>query len=233
MSAISDYIKFLNNRLMKVDITKLYQDDTGIEGMIMISRKYPGQKIPCLRYYVQDIEISVSIEDIPKVFIPKSLYGRVPTEYHGIVCWILLNRPVLLDYWHNPEYPTNRLLNSLKKLNELNEDEIEELRPFDSTSYAMRRIGLPYVMWVYTYKTESSPIVKITKPSSKSHIIVSLQGDPEIIEGKGLESFDDDIDNIENWIRQNRDNLLAYWTHEIDSYELSEILSNAERIQNY
>ena len=42
---------------MKVDITNLYQDDTGIEGMIMISRKYPGQKIPCLRYYVQDIEI--------------------------------------------------------------------------------------------------------------------------------------------------------------------------------
>ena len=49
MSAISDYIKFLNNKLMKVDITKLYQDDTGIEGMIVISRKYPGQKIPCLR----------------------------------------------------------------------------------------------------------------------------------------------------------------------------------------
>lgn len=113
MSAISDYIKFLNNRLMKVDIINLCQDDTGIEGMIMISRKYPGKKIPCLRYYVQDIAMSVSIEDIPKVFIPKSLYGRVPTEYHGIVCWILLNRPVLLDYWHNPEYPTNRLLNSL------------------------------------------------------------------------------------------------------------------------
>ena len=90
----------------------------------------------------------------------------------------------------------------------------------------MRRIGLPYVVWVYTYKTELIPIVKITEPSSKSHIIVSLQGDPEIIEGKGLEfeSFDDDIDNIENWIRQNRDNLLAYWTHEIDSDELSERL---------
>jgi hypothetical protein len=80
-------------------------------------------------------------------------------------------------------------------------------------------------------KTESSPIVKITKPSSKSHIIVSLQGDPEIIEGKGLESFDDDIDNIENWIRQNRDNLLAYWTHEIDSDELSERWVYAGRIQ--
>ena len=218
---------------MKEDITNLYEDVTGIEGRVVISSKSHGQKTPCLRYYVQDIEISVSIEDIPKVFIPKSLYGRVPTEYHGIVCWILLNRPVLLDYWHNAEYPTNCLLNSLKKLNELNEDEIEELRPFDSTSFAMRRIGLPYVMWVYTYKTESSPIVKITKPSTNSHIIVSLQGDPEIIEGKGLESFDDDIDNIENWIRQNRDNLLAYWTHEIDSVELSEILSNAERIQNY
>ena len=116
------------------------------------------------------------------------------------------------------------MLSSLRKLNELTTDEIDELKPYDSTSYSMRRIGLPYVVWVYTYKTESSPIVKITKPSSKSHIIVLLQGDPEIIEGKGLESFDDDIDNIENWIRQNRDDLLSYWTHEIDSVELSEKL---------
>ena len=128
---------------------------------------------------------------------------------------------------------TKNLQNPLRKPSKLTADEIEVLKSYDATSYSMRRIGLPYVVWVYTYKTESSPIVKITKPSSKSHIIVSLQGDPEIIEGKGLESFDDDIDNIENWIRQNRDNLLAYWTHEIDSYELSEILSNAERIQNY
>ena len=128
---------------------------------------------------------------------------------------------------------TKNLQNPLRKPSKLTADEIEELKSYDATSYSMRRIGLPYVVWVYTYKTESSPIVKITKPSSKSHIIVSLQGDPEIIEGKGLESFDDDIDNIENWIRQNRDNLLAYWTHEIDSFELSEILSNAGRIQNY
>lgn len=127
---------------------------------------------------------------------------------------------------------TKNLQEPLGKPSELTADEIEELKSYDSTSYSMRRIGLPYVVWVYTYKTESSPIVKITIPSTNSHIIVSLEGDPEIIEGKGLESFDDDIDNIENWIRQNRDNLLAYWTHEIDSYELSEILSNAERIQN-
>ena len=128
---------------------------------------------------------------------------------------------------------TKNLQNPSEKPCELTADEIEELKSYDATSYSMRRIGLPYVVWVYTYKTESSPIVKITKPSTNSHIIVSLEGDPEIIEGKGMESFDDDIDNIENWIRQNRDNLLAYWTHEIDSYELSEILSNAERIQNY
>ena len=55
----------------------------------------------------------------------------------------------------------------------------------------------------------------------------------EAAKAAGFELSKDDIDNIENWIRQNRDNLLAYWTHEIDSYELSEILSNAERIQNY
>ena len=59
------------------------------------------------------------------------------------------------------------MLSSLRKLNELTTDEIDELKPYDSTSYSMRRIGLPYVVWVYTYKTESSPIVKITKPSSK------------------------------------------------------------------
>ena len=128
---------------------------------------------------------------------------------------------------------TKNKQDSLGKPCELTADEIEELKSYDATSYSMRRIGLPYVVWVYTYKTESSPIVKITKPSSKSHIIVSLQGDPEIIEGKGLESFDDDIDNIENWIRQNRDNLLAYWTHEIDSDELSERLLYAGHIQNY
>lgn len=224
--------KFLRDQLMKIDITNLYQDDTGIEGMIVISSKYHGQKIPCLRYYVQDIAISVSIEDNPKAILPKSLDGKLPMEYKRIASWIILNRGVLLDYWGNPEYSTKKLLSSLRKLNELTTDEIEEFKPFDSTSFLMRRIGLPsYVVWVYTYKTESSPIVKITKPSTNSHIIVSLEGDPEIIEGKGLESFDDDIDNIENWIRQNRDNLLAYWTHEIDSVELSERLVYAGHIQ--
>jgi hypothetical protein len=128
---------------------------------------------------------------------------------------------------------TKNLQNPLRKPSELTADEIEELKLYDATSYSMRRIGLPYVVWVYTYKTESSPIVKITEPSTNSHIIVSLEGDPEIIEGKGLESFDDDIDNIVNWIRQNQLDMMAYWSQEIDSVELSEILSNAGRIQNY
>ena len=186
-----------------------------------------------MRYYVQDIEISVSIEDIPKVFIPKSLYGRVPTEYHGIVCWILLNRPVLLDYWHNPEYPTNRLLNSLKKLNELNEDEIEELRPFDSTSFAMRRIGLPYVMWVYTYKTELIPIVKITEPKTGSFIIASIKGVTLITELEGIEFFKENIPKIESWLYKNRDILLSYWANRIDSVELCDrLMLYAEHIQN-
>ena len=218
---------------MKEDITNLYEDVTGIEGRVVISSKSHGQKTPCLRYYVQDIEISVSIEDIPKVFIPKSLYGRVPTEYHGIVCWILLNRPVLLDYWHNPEYPTNRLLNSLKKLNELNEDEIEELRPFDSTSYAMRRIGLPYVMWVYTYKTELIPIVKITEPKTGSFIIASIKGVTLITELEGIEFFKENIPKIESWLYKNRDILLSYWANRIDSVELCDrLMLYAEHIQN-
>ena len=217
---------------MKVDISNLYIEDTGIPGRVIISRKLIGQNMTQLKYCVYDTEFSISIDNMPQVLIPKSLDGKVPAEYIGIVSWIILNRPILLEYLNNAEYPTNCLLNSLKKLNELSGDEIEEFKPFDSTSFLMRRIGLPsYVVWVYTYKTESSPIVKITKPSSKSHIIVSLQGDPEIIEGKGLESFDDDIDNIENWIRQNRDNLLAYWTHEIDSDELMERLLYAGLIQ--
>ena len=209
---------------MKVDITNLYEDVTGIEGKVVINRKSHGQKTPCLRYYVQDIAISVSIEDIPKVFIPKSLYGRVPTEYHGIVCWILLNRPVLLDYWHNPEYPTNRLLNSLKKLNELNEDEIEEFKPFDSTSFAMRRIGLPYVVWVYTYKTELVPIVKITEPKTGSFIIASILEVPIITEQEGIELLKEDIPKIENWLCRNRDILLSYWAQRIDSVELCDRL---------
>ena len=210
---------------MKVDQTNLCQDDTGIERRIVISNKYPGQETPCLRYYVQDIEMLISIEDIPHALTPESLYGRVPTKYQDIVCWILLNRPVLWGYWQNPEYTTNKLLSSLKKLNELNKAEIEEFKPFDSTSFLMRRIGLPsYVVWVYTYKTESSPIVKITEPSTESFIIVSLEEEPVITEGKGLESFNDEIDFIVNWIRQNQLDLMAYWSQEIDSVELSERL---------
>ena len=84
---------------------------------------------------------------------------------------------------------------------ELTADEIEELKPYDATSYSMRRIGLPYVVWVFTYKTESFPIVKITKPYTDCFIIVSLEEEPVITEGKGLESFNDEIDFIVNWIR--------------------------------
>ena len=88
----------------------------------------------------------------------------------------------------------------------------------------MRRIGLPYVVWVYTYKTESSPIVKITEPSTECFIIVSLEEEPVITEYKGIVSFNHDINKIENWIRQNRVDLIAYWSQEIDSVELSERL---------
>ena len=127
---------------------------------------------------------------------------------------------------------TKNLQEPLGKPSELTADEIEELKLYDSTSYSMRRIGLPYVVWVYTYKTESSPIVKITEPSTECFIIVSLEEEPVITEGKGLESFNDDINKIDNWIRQNRIDLMAYWSQEIDSVELSERLLNAGRIQN-
>ena len=119
---------------------------------------------------------------------------------------------------------TKNLQNPLRKPSELTADEIQELKSYDATSYSMRRIGLPYVVWVYTYKTESSPIVKITEPSTECFIIVSLEEEPVITEGKGLESFNHDINKIENWIRQNRVDLIAYWSQEIDSVELSERL---------
>ena len=119
---------------------------------------------------------------------------------------------------------TMNIQDPLGKPCELTADEIEELKPYDATSYSMRRIGLPYVVWVYTYKTESSPIVKITKPYTDCFIIVSLEEEPVITEGKGLESFNDDINKIDNWIRQNRIDLMAYWSQEIDSVELSERL---------
>ena len=98
---------------------------------------------------------------------------------------------------------TKNLQNPLRKPSKLTADEIEELKSYDATSYSMRRIGLPYVVWVYTYETESSPIVKITKPYTDCFIIVSLEEEPVITEGKGLESFNDEIDNIVNWIKQN------------------------------
>lgn len=47
---------------------------------------------------------------------------------------------------------TKNLQNPLRKPSKLTADEIEELKPYDATSYSMRRIGLPYVVWVYTYK---------------------------------------------------------------------------------
>ena len=209
---------------MKVDMANLYQDDTGIDGRIVISSKYPEQETPCLRYYVQDIEMLISIEDIPHALTPESLYGRVPTKYQDIVCWILLNRPVLWGYWHNPEYTTNKLLSSLKKLNELNEADIEEFKPFDSTSFAMRRIGLPYIAWVYTYKTELVPIVKITEPKTGSFIIASILEVPIITEQEGIELLKEDIPKIENWLCRNRDILLSYWAQRIDSVELCDRL---------
>lgn len=119
---------------------------------------------------------------------------------------------------------TKNLQNPLRKPSELTTDEIEELKSYDATSYSMRRIGLPYVVWVYTYKTESSPIVKITEPSTESFIIVSLEEEPVITECKGIVSFNHDINKIENWIRLNWDDLLGYWAQEIDSVELSERL---------
>ena len=119
---------------------------------------------------------------------------------------------------------TKNLQNPLRKPCELTADEIEELKSYDATSYSMRRIGLPYVVWVYTYKTESSPIVKITEPSTECFIIVSLEEEPVITECKGIVSFNHDINKIENWIRLNWDDLLGYWAQEIDSVELSERL---------
>lgn len=119
---------------------------------------------------------------------------------------------------------TKNLQNPLRKPSELTADEIEELKSYDATSYSMRRIGLPYVVWVYTYKTESFPIVKITKPYTDCFIIVSLEEEPVITEYKGIVSFNHDINKIENWIRQNRVDLIAYWSQEIDSVELSERL---------
>lgn len=119
---------------------------------------------------------------------------------------------------------TKNLQNPLRKPSELTADEIEELKSYDATSYSMRRIGLPYVVWVYTYKTESSPIVKITEPSTGCFIIVSLEEEPVITECKGIVSFNHDINKIENWIRLNWDDLLGYWAQEIDSVELSERL---------
>lgn len=119
---------------------------------------------------------------------------------------------------------TKNLQNPLRKPSELTADKIEELKSYDVTSYSMRRIGLPYVVWVYTYKTESSPIVKITEPSTECFIIVSLEEEPVITECKGIVSFNHDINKIENWIRLNWDDLLGYWVQEIDSVELSERL---------
>ena len=71
---------------MKVDITNLYEDVTGIKGRIVISSKSHGQKTPCLRYYVQDIAMSVSIEDNPKAMLPKSLDDQPHIQIWLYIC---------------------------------------------------------------------------------------------------------------------------------------------------
>ena len=128
---------------------------------------------------------------------------------------------------------TKNLQNPLRKPSKLTADEIEELKSYDATSYSMRRIGLRYVVWVYTYKTELIPIVKITEPKTGSFIIASIKGVPLITELEGIEFFKENIPKIESWLYKNRDTLLSYWANRIDSVELCDrLMLYAEHIQN-
>lgn len=96
-----------------VDKANCYKNVTGIPGRVLISSAYPNQS-PRLKYKIDNTEITVSIEDIPKTLAPKSLKGAIPSKFKGITEWISLNKDILLEYWHDSTMPYSKLERSLK-----------------------------------------------------------------------------------------------------------------------
>lgn len=53
-----------------IDTANLYQKYTGIPGRVCISSAVP-RHVPMLKYTIDDEELSISIDETPKVLAPK------------------------------------------------------------------------------------------------------------------------------------------------------------------
>lgn len=96
------------------DMANLYEEDTGVDARIWVSTKYAGHK-PRLKVKKDDNEVSLSIEDEPKVLAPKK--PKLDTSIiNAAKQWIVLNKDILLEYWNDSEFHTKRLYTETKKV---------------------------------------------------------------------------------------------------------------------
>lgn len=94
----------------------LYENDTGIPGRVVVTSAY-GTLKPRLRYIVDGAEMFVSIEDNPKLLVPKTMIVTIPTHFKGIADWIKINKANLLEFWLDPEMSTCRFIENLVTVN--------------------------------------------------------------------------------------------------------------------
>ena len=97
------------------DMANLREKTTGISTIIFVSSKVPRHK-PRLKV-VKNLKekFSVSIEDNPRVLAGDS--SIVPVKVlEQVKEWIILNKDLLLEYWNDPLFDTERLYTETKKL---------------------------------------------------------------------------------------------------------------------
>lgn len=95
-------------------MANLYEEDTGVDARIWVSTKYAGHK-PRLKVKKDDNEVSMSIEDEPKVLAPKK--PKIDTSIiDAAKQWIVLNKDILLEYWNDSSLSTTKFIGALKKV---------------------------------------------------------------------------------------------------------------------
>ena len=106
--------KIFNRQLRVADMANLYEEDTGVDARIWVSTKYAGHK-PRLKVKKDDNEVSMSIEDEPKVLAPKK--PKIDTSIiDAAKQWIVLNKDILLEYWNDSSLSTTKFIGALKKV---------------------------------------------------------------------------------------------------------------------
>jgi hypothetical protein len=87
-----------------IEMANLDKSQTGIDGVIWISTMMTGHA-PRVKYFIRpgrtQSSFSVTIGDQPRV-VANSLPPRVVNQMSPLVVqWVILNKDVLLDFWHN------------------------------------------------------------------------------------------------------------------------------------